>query len=76
MKSVKAHVRQGRLVLDAPTDLPEGAEVELVAVDWDDLDEEDRQRLHAALEASEDDLEHGRMRSAEAVLADLERPSR
>ena len=33
MHSLKAHVRNGRLVLDEPTDLPEGEVVELVLRD-------------------------------------------
>jgi len=31
--SVRARVRNGRLIVDEPTDLPDGTEVELVAVD-------------------------------------------
>ncbi len=30
--TVRGHVRSGRLVVDVPTDLPEGTEVELVSV--------------------------------------------
>ena len=33
---VKGHVRNGRLVVDEPTDLPEGAEVDLAPLDDDD----------------------------------------
>src|SRR5690242_7416420 len=50
MRSLKEHVRGGRLVLDEPTDLPEGADVELVALDdvlasgGDYLDDEERRR--------------------------------
>jgi len=33
MQSMKARVRNGRLVLDEPTELPEGEEVELVPLD-------------------------------------------
>jgi hypothetical protein len=33
MQPLKAHGRKGRLVLDEPTDLPEGKEVELVPLD-------------------------------------------
>jgi len=41
------------LILDDPVDLPEGSEVDLVPADeGDDLDDEDRARLHAALERS------------------------
>ncbi len=38
-------------MLDEPIDLPEGSEVDLVLADeQDDLDGEDRARLHAALD--------------------------
>ena len=33
MQPLKAHVKNGRLVLDEPTDLPEGTEVEVLALD-------------------------------------------
>ena len=52
---MKARVVRGRLVLDEPTDLPEGSEVELVPLGSDDLDDEDRDRLHAALARSDED---------------------
>ena len=76
MIRLKAHVRAGRLVVDEPTDLPEGAEVELIAADsWDDLDDDERERLHAALASSEEDVREGRVRSAADVTADLRRRS-
>jgi hypothetical protein len=50
---LKARVRGGRLVLDEPIDLPDGSEVALIPADeGDDLDEEERARLHAAIERS------------------------
>ena len=74
MIRLKGHVRGGRLLVDEPTDLPEGAEVELIAADsWDDLDEADRERLHAALADSEEDVDEGRLRPAADVIADLRR---
>ncbi len=76
MIRLKGHVRGGRLVVDEPTDLPEGAEVELIAADsWDDLDDDERERLHAALASSEEDVREGRVRSAADVTADLRRRS-
>ena len=39
----------------------------------DDLDEDDRQRLHAALDEAQADIEAGRTRPAADVLADLRR---
>ena len=54
MQALKAHVRSGRIVVDDPTDLPEGAELEvgsLQVVDaGDDLDDEERERLHRGLD--------------------------
>ena len=48
----------GRLVLDEPTDLPEGTEVELFAAD-DDFDPEERARLLAAIDDGIEDFERG-----------------
>lgn len=72
MLTVRARVKNGRLVLDEPTDLPEGAEVELEAV-GDDLDQEDRERLHAALDAADDELRAGQGIPGEHILAALRR---
>jgi hypothetical protein len=58
MQPLKAHVHNGRLVLDEPTDLPEGTEVELVAVD-DDFDPEERARLLQAIDDGIEDFERG-----------------
>ena len=49
MRAVKAQVRNGRLVIDEPTDLPEGAEIEVVVLD-DELSTEERAELHASLD--------------------------
>jgi hypothetical protein len=60
MQPLKAHVKNGQLVLDDPvTDLPEGAEVELVLVDDGELDPEERARLLQMIEESEEDIERG-----------------
>ena len=49
--SLRAQVREGRLVMDEPTDLPEGAVIHLVAIDgYDDLGDEERAELHAVLD--------------------------
>ena len=66
---MRARVRNGRLVLDEPTDLPEGTEIELVPADSsDDLSEEDRRRLHEALARSEEDIRQGRVTPADQVI--------
>lgn len=58
MQPLKAHVKNGRLVLDEPTDLPEGTEVEVLALDQD-FDPEERARLLRALDDGADDIERG-----------------
>ena len=74
MQPLKAHVRNGRLVLDAPTDLPDGTEVELLPTDaWDGLDDDDRRKLHEALVRSEEDVRAGRVVPADEFLAELRR---
>jgi hypothetical protein len=61
MRSHTAHVEGGHLVLDEPTDFPEGAVVRLVAIDMEDeLDDEERVRLHASLDAGMAELDAGR----------------
>ena len=68
--TLKARVKAGRLVVDEPTDLPEGTEVELLPLgDW--LDDEDRAALHKALQDSEEDVKAGRLVDADTVLRDL-----
>lgn len=70
--TLKAHVRKGRLVVDEPTQLPEGTEVDLLPLDPGDwLDPADRAALHRALAASQEDLEAGRLVDAEEVLREL-----
>lgn len=74
MMPMRARVRNGRLVLDEPTDLPEGTEVELAPVDdHDDLDDADRARLHAALDASEEEFRAGLGIPAAEVIEELRR---
>jgi len=70
--TLKARVHDGRFVLDEPTELPEGTEVELLPLDPGDwLDTEDRAALHRAIAASQKDIEGGRLFDAEEVLRDL-----
>jgi hypothetical protein len=77
MQPVKAHVKNGRLVLDEPTDLPEGEEVELVPLDevlargGDYLDDEERERLHRSIERGLEDVKAGRTVDASTLIAEL-----
>ena len=67
--TIKARVLAGRLIVDEPTNLPEGTEVELLPLDPGDwLDEKDRKALHAALARSEADVQAGRVVDAAEIL--------
>ena len=77
MQPLRAHVRNGRLLLDEPTDLPEGDVVELVPVDEvletgsDDLDDEERAALQRELDASFEAEEAGQLIDLADAIADL-----
>jgi hypothetical protein len=71
MKALKAQVRARRLVLDEPTNLPEGAEVRVALVDGDELDDQERAELHAALLAAEAELDAGQVVSEADLWARL-----
>lgn len=72
LMTLRARVKAGRLVVDEPTDLPEGTEVELLALDPGDwLEEDDRAALHQALRDSDEDVRAGRLVDATAILREL-----
>ena len=71
------HLSNGSCRAHAHTDLPEGIEVELLLVEppvddaTDYPDDEERARLHAALERSMEQAEAGQVVEAEEVMAEL-----
>lgn len=70
--TIKGRVNAGRLVVDEPTDLPDGTEVQLLPLDPGDwLDEGDRAALHNALRESDADVAAGRLVDANEVLREL-----
>ena len=72
--SLRARVENGRLILDEPTNLPEGTVIDLVADDeGDNLTDDDRRALHAALSASWTSAEAGRLRPAGEIIDELRR---
>ena len=77
MRFFSAQVRGGRLTLDEPTDLPEGALLELVSTDdilsngGDLLDAEERAELHRELDAAIAEGEAGETIDLADALADL-----
>ncbi len=64
-------------MLDEPTDLPEGEDVELVSLDevlasgGDYLDAEERQRLEQSIDRGLEDFRTGRTVDAEQVISRL-----
>lgn len=72
MSALRARARSGRLVLDEPTSLAEGTEIEIVVADSDALDDDERARLDDALEASWASASEGTI-DADDLLAEIER---
>jgi hypothetical protein len=70
VKAARAHVHQGRIVLDEPVDLPDGTAVDVLLPEDDDL-EVDRAELEAALEASTVNFAQGEFEDARAFAARL-----
>ncbi len=77
MQSLKAHVKDGRIILDDPTDLPEGEVVyvrlvdTIVADDGDDGDDAERAALHRELDASIAEADAGQTEDFARVLTEL-----
>lgn len=71
MQPLKAHVHNGRLVLDEPTDLPEGEIVYLQPVDPDDMSDAERDALHDSIRESLEQMDRGQLIDADEALARL-----
>ena len=70
MATLHARVRDGHIVVDETTDLPEGTELTLVMVEADDeMTAEERADLEAEIERGRADIAAGRGISGEALLA-------
>ena len=71
MLALKAHVRSGRIIVDEPTELPEGAELDLIVLGNDDLAGEDERALMESLDRAIDDEEAGRTVNVEEFLKEV-----
>jgi hypothetical protein len=77
MPPLKAHVHNGRLLLDEPTDLPEGEVIYLQPTDaipgdaGDDFDDEERAALNRALDEGIAQARAGQCVDAEEFIAEL-----
>lgn len=72
MGPIRARVKNGRLIVDMPTKLPEGTVWDLVFDDeGDDLTSEERKVLHDEIRRSVRAVKKGKTRPAAQVLAEL-----
>jgi hypothetical protein len=71
MQPLKARVHNGRLVLDEPTELPEGEVVYLQLLDSDDMSDEEREALHESIRESIEQMNNGQLIDADVALARL-----
>jgi hypothetical protein len=70
--ALRAVVKNGRLILDEATSLPEGTVLDLVADDEsDNLDDTEREALHEHLSEAMRSVESGRARPASEILDEL-----
>ncbi len=72
MTGIRAHAENGRVVLDEPLNVPDGTPLNVEPVNAeDDLDDEERAELHAALDEAEEDAAAGRVVTEDEVWARL-----
>ena len=71
VKALKAHVHKGQIVLDEPVELPEGAAVEVLLPESDDLTAEEHRELEHAVEQSAAEFARGEFEDARAFARRL-----
>lgn len=71
MQPPKARVHGGRLVLDKPTDLPEGEIVYPQPLDGDDMGDDERAALHESIRESIEQMNQGQLIDSDQALARL-----
>jgi hypothetical protein len=76
MTALKAHVRNGRIVVDDPIDLPDGAELQVYLYDAtaDGMGRDEQAALDRALDRSLAQADAGELIDADVVLSELLRP--
>lgn len=75
MNALKAHVKNGQIVLDEPAELAEGMPVSVYLCDssGDSLNDEERAALHRSIRRGLAQANAGELIDADEVLAELER---
>jgi hypothetical protein len=72
MQVIKTTVRNGRIVVDEPTTLPDGHEVELCVLNDDGMSENERHRLHASIARGVRDGRAGREMDFDSFMDQLD----
>jgi len=81
MQPLKAHLDNGQVVLDEPTDLPNGTELYVVLAEQlgdvvllrdDGLDDDERKRLHESIRRGIEDGRAGRVTDFDEFLDELD----
>jgi hypothetical protein len=70
---MKARAHNGRLIMDEPTDLPDGTVVEVGVVEGWNMDSAELTELQKVLDESEEDVKAGRVVTLDEVF-DRTRP--
>ncbi len=75
MSALKAHVKNGQIVLDEPAELADGTPVSVYLCDssGDTLNDEERAALHRSLRRGLAEADAGELIGSDEVLAELER---
>ena len=75
MNALKAHVRNGQIVLDEPAELAEGMTVSVFLCDstGDSLSDGERADLHRSIRRGLEQANAGELIDADEILAELER---
>ena len=72
MTILHARVQNGRVLVDEPTDLPDGAKVELLLLDAAaDMDVDEQAALEASIRRGLEEADRGELHSVEEVVARL-----
>lgn len=73
MNALKAHVENGRIIVDEPTDLPDGTVLHVVPVRGDDpeLDDAERERILRAIDEGQAAARRGEHVDAEEFAVEL-----
>jgi hypothetical protein len=71
VKTLRAHVRNGQIVLDEPAELCEGASVEVLVSDDDAMVAADREELEVAVDESAAEFSRGEFEDARSFAQRL-----